>query len=39
MLDSYQKSGNNGYVIRGRARDSKGTVYELTENGIQEIKP
>ena len=38
MLDSYEKRGPSGYLIRARARDSKHTPYELTETGVRELK-
>jgi hypothetical protein len=33
-IDGYQKIGSNGYSIRIRARDSKGTPYELKNGRI-----
>jgi FecR protein len=37
-LDSYQKQGNNDFIIRARARDSVGTSLVLTRTGVKEGK-
>jgi len=34
-IDSYQKRGANGYLLRCRSTDTNETVYELTETGIR----
>ncbi|MDX1932913.1 MAG: FecR family protein [Capsulimonadales bacterium] len=39
MLESYRKTGASGYIVRARARDSRNTLYELTETGVREVKP
>lgn len=37
MLESYRKPARNQYVVRARARDPEGTLFELTPNGIREV--
>lgn len=38
MLESYQKTGKNQYVIRARARDQKHTLFELAPGSVREVK-
>jgi len=38
ILESYQKSGRNQYVIRARARDQKHTLFELVPGSVREVK-
>lgn len=38
MLESYQKSGRNQYLIRARARDQQHTLFELAPGGVREVK-
>lgn len=37
-IDRYEKRGQNSYRILVRSRDSAGTVFQLTESGIEERK-
>lgn len=38
MLESYRRTGRNGYVVRARARDRKQTLFELVPGGVSEIR-
>jgi len=38
MLESYQKSGKNAYLIRARARDHKHTLFELAPGSVREVR-
>lgn len=37
-IDRYEKRGQNSYRILVRSRDSVGTVFQLTEAGVEEVK-
>jgi FecR-like protein len=38
MLESYQKTGSDTYIIRARARNRGRTLYELTEASVREVR-
>ncbi len=38
MLESYEKTGQDRYVIYARARDKKRTLYKLTEASMEVVK-
>jgi hypothetical protein len=39
MIDSYQKTGKDTWILRARARNRKHTLFQITEaGGVREIK-